>query len=32
MKKGEEPKVPYYASAVATRDGNLLLVIAICLI
>ena len=31
MKKGEELKVPYYASATATRDGNLLLVTATCL-
>ena len=30
-KKGEELKVPYHASAAATRDGNLPHVTATCL-
>ena len=31
IKKGEEFKVPYYASTAATYDGNLLYVTATCL-
>ena len=30
MKKGKELKVPYHASAAATRDGNLPYVTATC--
>jgi hypothetical protein len=30
IKKGEEFKVPYHASAVATRDGSLPYIIVTC--